>query len=540
MKNNYDGSQTTRATDRSEGKGNTDVSKSAYKGRKGRRPSSRNNGNNKRNGTGYNNSDTSGAVKHSNDESWYLRNPELTQTSTAFNMLYPTGVPFNLLDDAGSVGGTLAKMYDTEIPGVCVLKYIPTIGYAINASDPVNVAATKIYAFVRHMNSGHTNYESADLMLYLLQMRQVYSWYMWMARLYGVLNSYSNVNRNLPKALVKAMGCNYDDLISNMPQLLFYINSYCSKVNALSIPGNMKIFSRAAWMNGGIYYDSDISKAQCYMFQPDSYTTYNAAGTKGGELNQIKLGATALTYSDIVTISEAILGPVFTDEDMNIMSGDILKAYGDSCAKLSPIAANFTTYPVYLPEVLDQIHNARLVGEIPDNEYVQFDITQGNGLIKSTPVISSTDHTVRAGYMVGSLKNLLDFPDNSITDGRTLEASRFMITGYNTWSSSSSKVTLQLDSFGTEILTSMTLITMVNGVPSTTTTLQTLALADVVSFDWIHVFEHAPILHSIFLEGSDHFRISAIPMGELGNYTPVDRTQVYMLHQTALMSLFDI
>lgn len=476
-----------------------------------------------------------------NSPEWYLKNPALTQTATGFNLLYPTGVPFNILDKAHNLGPADAiTMPDTNLGGVCVFRYIPTIGYASSATDPVNVATTKLYAYIRHMNSGHTNYESADLMLYILQMRQCYSWYMWMARLYGTLNSHSPLNRFLPKAVVKAMGVDYDDLINNMPNFLFHINSYAAKLNALSIPDNMALFKRAAWMNAGLYFDSDITKAQTYLFQPYSYTVYNATEAQtGGKLTQVAMPKSGMTYSQIVQASNAILDPVYTDEDMNIMSGDILKAYQGNCLQVTPIDTTYTSYPVYLPEVLDQIHNARILGVEPTGDELQtWAISQANGVLRCLPKATSTDKTDPHLLNV-CLKNLMDFPDNNVSEGRTLESSRFMFTGNLSFTEAGAP-TVTLTSFGTEVIVSAGIFVMDSGVPTLRGVLFSTYNNGTDSIEYIRVFEHAPIIFSASNITDKKFGIKPIPQGEIGNYLTVDDDVLYMLHQTALMSILDL
>lgn len=476
-----------------------------------------------------------------NSPDWYLKNPELTQTATGFNLLYPTGVPFKMLNTANILSGAdTVKMNDTNLPGVCAFRYIPTIGYASNASDPVNVATTKLYAYVRHMNSGHTNYESADLMLYILQMRQCYSWYMWMARLYGILNSHSPLNRFLPKTIVASMGVDYDDLIANMPKFLFHINSYAAKLNALSIPNNMKLFDRAAWMNAGIYFDSDITKAQVYLFTPYSYTIYDPASAQtGGKLAQVQLKMSGIKYEDIALISNSILDPVYTDEDMNIMSGDILKAYQGNCLQVTPIDTTYTSYPVYIPEVLDQIHNARILGVEPTGDELQtWAITQANGVLRSLPKVTSTE-AADVHLLNITLKNLMDFPDNSISEGRTLESSRFMFTGQFSFTEAGLP-TVSLTSFGTEVIVAAMIYNNVNGKPTQDSKVYSTFADSVDPVSSVRAFERAPIMFRAASLGNKKFLITATPEGEIGNYLTVDNDVLYMLHQTALMSILDL
>lgn len=302
-----------------------------------------------------------------NDPSWYAQSPALLRDSASFPFSWPVGAPTNFdLVPFGTVSKT--SQVAESIPGIMAINFSPTIGVSKDQTSPINIAARQIYSFVRHANSGHANYDSPDLMMYLIAMDSAYMWLSYMTRVYGTAMVYSTNNRYLPKALLKVMNANFDDVHSNLAQLRFYINEFAYKIASLCVPAGMSYFTRHAWMCSNVYLDSNSSKGQMYVFVPASYyvfreqvngpayLTARSTQVSGREIEN-------LTVNDMVEIGKEILEPILSSEDMNIMSGDILKAFGgDNLMKVSPIDEAYTVEPIYVEEVLTQIENAVAVG----------------------------------------------------------------------------------------------------------------------------------------------------------------------------------
>lgn len=310
----------------------------------------------------------------SNDFSWYNTLPELTQAAANFSFANPLGTRLNLTAQ-GSVdvldlwNETSRGPYNRTIPGFMFIHWNPTIGCSLDGNSPVNVTARNIYSFVRHANSGASNYDATDLMIYLLALDSVYSCYNAAARAYGYLNLYSPVNRYMPRYLVEGLGFDFDDLLANQAQFMFAINNICFKISSFAVPNFMSYYLKHMWMNSNAYRDKPNLKAQVYAFVQDTFfqyqTNYNSTNYAGLKRISAPWHHSACTVSEWVSFMEDLINPLLASEDMGIMSGDILKAFGmQNLFNVMPITQEYAIDPIYNPEVLIQIQNLSIMGNI--------------------------------------------------------------------------------------------------------------------------------------------------------------------------------
>lgn len=295
-----------------------------------------------------------------NDPMWYAQNPSLLRDAASFPYGWPVGNRLQL--DAG------ANIDAGSIPGVMAFYVSPSFGKADSENDPINMAARNIYAYVRHANSGHTNYDAPDLMLYLLAMDSVYSYHSFLKRVYGLARAYTPINRYYPKALLHAMGIDYDDVMANLAQLRYGINVLQAKFNSMRIPNSMSYMARHMWMYTNIYQDGDTDKCQTYFYTPHSFYTYGYDEDGSGMLKYTEFmkGFTAgnlYTVQDLLDFGNALINPILSSEDMGIMSGDILKAFGaGNLVSLTPVDTDYMVLPEYNTEVLSQMENVSMIG----------------------------------------------------------------------------------------------------------------------------------------------------------------------------------
>lgn len=302
-----------------------------------------------------------------NDWRWYAQNEQLLKDSASFPYSWPLGNKLNL-------GVNAPEVNKGSLPGVMAIWTAPTFGWSDNPNSPVNVAARNIYSYVRHANSGHANYDAPDLMLYMCAMDSIYSYLAFLKRIYGVISTYSYTNRYYPKAVVTAMTVDYDDVQRNLADFRGFINSFAVKVGSMCIPASMSYMAKHMWMYSGLYYDSDQDKAQTYLFVPNNLYRYTLDGDGAGMLEGFSFAEyyttrgtgnepSYMNFEALRKIADDMLNPILRSEDMNIMSGDILKAFGSAnIYKVEGIGETYTVLPSYEPEVLDQIQNMSLMG----------------------------------------------------------------------------------------------------------------------------------------------------------------------------------
>lgn len=307
---------------------------------------------------------------YSNDPAWYASDPTLAKDSASIPFSWATGTTSNL-------GGVMRQYYSNNAeyftaPGICALYLRPSGGESSSPNSPLNVAATALYSYVRHANSGSANYDSPDLMLYVMAMGDIVAMTNFMIRAYGVASLYSTRNRYLPDALLKAMHIDPDDLRTNLAQFRYGINLIMSKISSLAVPSTFSYLKRKAFLYSGIYTEGTSAKDQMYLYVPASYyqldvQTDTGTGDVSTALKQvtyldpmgIEVSSNYYTVNQLLTILNNMVDPMIKSEDMNIMSGDILKAYGTSgIIKFGRLLEDYSVPIGFDIAVLEQIKNA--------------------------------------------------------------------------------------------------------------------------------------------------------------------------------------
>lgn len=414
-----------------------------------------------------------------NDWRWYAQNEQLLKDTASYPYTYPLGNQIDL----GQYG---ALANQESIPGIMRINIAPAIGWSDQLNSPVNVAARNIYTNLRQANSGSVNYDAADYMIYLIAMDSCYSYLEWMKRVYGVVQTYSYTNRYYPKALVQAMGVDFQDIQKNLADFRAFINNYAVKVGAMCIPATMSYMAKHMWMYKHVFVDSIQDKAQTYIFNPVGFYVFSLdPTTKAGRLDLLNpfvfhnssvpiAGGLpgdqglpdGMTLQRIRDYGNCLLDPILGNQDFNTMSGDTLKAFGGSMIfKTEGITETYTVMPVYDQMALDQIQNCTLlgnlvtmvpkegayfgemqaIGEAEPNSfatYYTWSITQNpeNGVINFTPraarlrtglALTYETETTNAGRNAIACDKYITFDHSGVTPAETMEASRMCNIGRN-------------------------------------------------------------------------------------------------------------
>ena len=490
-----------------------------------------------------------------NDPSWYAANPSLLKDAASYSFNNPIGNKVTLAH--GAVSGSFA------VPGVYSLRTMDVPGVAMDGTAPVNVAAKNIYSFVRHANSGHSNYDSPDLMIYLLAMDQVYAALAYMARAYGVMGTYSQTNRYLPQALMSSMRLDFNDFMANLADFRYYINSTAVKVGSMCVPKTMAYFTRHMWMYTNVYKDSESDKAGLYLYNPAYFFRFEpTTSTQGGQLVAVTWeGSTSgagklMKFSQLKEKVDSLINPILSDEDMNIMSGDILKAFtADGVFKMGPIPESYAIEPVYNEEVLNQINNATLLGK-PRTEGLKIhQVNEGAnaGNIVFRPVFTAPN----GGYDVWSLPVLFNSYRRSPEPADVMVGSRLTVIG----AKGANDTSFVPASAGSDIALEGEVYTFASGagdawvvdnpdqayhvqkymfmqandasetVPVTAYNLRTWAYQE--QFDWHPQMFIVPYIGG---EGAISNVKVQLPFVDLDNYTLLHDSDLAKLHETALLS----
>lgn len=505
-------------------------------------------------------------IKHDyNDASWYAKNDQMLKDAASFSYNSPIGdrIGVNFITSALD---QIQEYTANYVPGVCAFHIAPTIGKSIDSTSPANMAAQNIYSFVRYMNSGAKNYDQADLMLYLLAMDSVYSAWNWIKRIYGYISIYSQYSRYMPDALAVADNVDYNDIKQHLSDLRYSLNQWAAQITSFCVPATMTYFVRHSWMYSNVYKDSDTLKAQMYLFTPTYFWKYDETGSEyGGQLVPVTINSHATTsapdpwtYEGLVELMRSLIDAVSYSEDIGVMSGDILKAYGDSkLFKLSKVEPDYTVIPIYNEEVLNQMHNSTIIdfavqADNGQQTYPSATVTQdpNSGYLIFNPVTS-------ASY-VALTNHVINMPWNDVTPANTMVATR--LTAGFVWNQSTPTGYALYGSgiYGTECVTERNIVYVAengqtgvrsfqrffdsdNVVPIDT---YNVALVEINHLCLITQFDWHPLLHMFKVESSGSGRPTRVDyrgiIGDMNNYTVISNEDLERLHKTAIMSEFDI
>lgn len=334
-----------------------------------------------------------------NPVEWYYPNEQLGKDSASIAYHILTGTGHNIFRD-----DILGLKSQYVVPGIMTIRLVDGVGYSNGPTSTINTAIRSIYSWVRHQNSGHSNYEAPDLGMYILAMSEVYARYAEVCRIYRVAMTYKWVNRYIPDTVLAALGADAADIRANLAQFRAGLNVIAAKISSLAVPNIFPVFKRRDMLYSNIYMDSDTDRGQYYIFKKANYRIFSpTAAATGGSLishDEVELHtpvSAKLTVKQLLDHLTSILEPILSDEDMNIMSGDILKAYGrESLYVVNGVDENATCQPVYDETVLSQIENMTC---LPMSVFMSAD-TQGNRVSTNRGVTgSSWDISQTDGYL---------------------------------------------------------------------------------------------------------------------------------------------
>lgn len=471
-----------------------------------------------------------------NDVSWYAGSAQLLKDAASLAFSNPQGIA---VDEPG--------IYLPSYP-INVYYAEPSIGKANLASDPVTVAARQIYSFVRHANSGSANYEAPDLMMYLLAMGELYSVYGWLTRAYGLLRFFNGMNRAVPKHLFDLLGLQYDDFIQHIADYRLFINQTVRKINSFFVPKHLPYFMRKLFIYSGVYKDSPEDKAEIFFLQPESFLQFDGTSDpNGSKLRRYVVPTMAnspMTFSQLVTYVNNLMDPLLAEEDINIMSGDILKAYQKDVLALNEIDENYLVVPEFSGEMIAQFHNASVLyhNSIPGSS---FEVTQtSTGVIQQTKVVSIAATNVATGLSntAFSKPQILDADDDTSPE-YVMTATRLKAFGNITTNGSGDEI-FTITECGTEVIVKAATLMISNtgtaiyqGLPFAVDAMGSNAAGELGATDTVVARVHYAPLRYVY--NSTNSYTNAIH-GEINNFTLLLPYTQYKMDTVAFLSLFGV
>lgn len=321
-----------------------------------------------------------GKTSARNAINWYNRNPQALAGAANISTVFPTGSVYPWLN--------LDKNGVACMPAVMSIGLATTLG--TSADVPLNQASQGNYSFVVHANSRNKLYDAPDLTINYLASANIFAALAKGIRAYGSMLMFTAENLQMPEALIRAQGFNYQDLLNNYYRMRNDLNIRIARARDVWVPKDIPLIERWFWLNTNIYMDSQSVKDQFYVLNVTTFYKFSEiSSTSGGELVLTdKVSVTDweggdVTWSKYLSMVDDMLDVFMGSQDRGIMSGDVLKAYGgENLYRLDEVPEGYTVIPTYDPEVLTQIMNATYVPNL-----VMSRITQNNS--GTTPVLET-------------------------------------------------------------------------------------------------------------------------------------------------------
>lgn len=478
-----------------------------------------------------------------NDPKWYSASEQLLNDAFSMSTPYALGSPLTFDDVPKTVPSTINTKTQYWASGILTLDVLPIPGISRDGYSPVNIAAGKLYQWVRHANAGSTMYDTADLMMYMLAMDNAYMLWGWLARAYGVMRTYNQTNMYMPKELIKAMGIDFNSVYSRLSDLRYMINQFGSEIGSYAVPAVMPYFTRHAWLFSNVYTDSPSFKAQLYVINPTMLYTWVDAPSTGerGYLAPQPIGNSAnlLTYDNLLELIQMTTSGL-GDSDFRVMSGDVLKAYGlNNLLTVPEITPDYTVLPVYSEEVLMQIQNVQgVMGILSTDNYANARITQNDNV---EVICNPTFQTQPPCHCDRTMMNFsVDHP----TPSDVAVASRLMVFEDPTTLNANGTY-VNLFTAGSEVVTRIHVRTLQNGGNAKVTAYRTQEYANNVNLNLVAPLSHFhyhPLIRAYNTETVDSqtvYKMGGV-IGDLENATVVDALSKKKMDDTALLSLFDV
>nr|QXV86474.1 capsid protein [Rat picobirnavirus] len=411
-------------------------------------------------------------AKADNDPSWYTHIWPVVGDVAKLPFSSKVGQPINTLkvDRLSSVGtgGTYTLQTSTwanTITGIMTLKLAPTAGFSDGPDSAINVAMEQILTKQRAANAGRINYDRTEIMFLVQAMDSAYMLYEELTRVNKIFGCYDYKNAYLPDALIQSLGFS-PNLVKDWANFKKMLDLFAYKLGSINVPDQFDFIHRHIWLYTNVYKDASDSKSQFYAYVPHGYYVFkegqeNSESYLSYTTRQDLYGAQLVDSLDqIQQAIDTIMNPILGSEDLNLVSADLVKAFGEGgMIKIRPVEDNEAFAPVYSQEVLLQMMNAIIFNT---NQIAGNDITVDNSNLTTgpflvcKPTIPYTDDVAQAFTASKPIVNFIDMettPENILVATRLMPSVERVVSGVG----SGSTAVLQITSSGTEICASASL-----------------------------------------------------------------------------------
>lgn len=483
-----------------------------------------------------------------NKAAYYIKNPIILEQATQLSF-------------QNFIGGHGIDNYN--IPSIMRIHMNPSPGrtwqgatghYTHATRTGINMAATKLFNRLSMSSGRNMAYAPQDVATTILAMSQLLAMHSYVKRLFQASRCWNNYNRMFPRAIIQAMGIDYDDFVDHYSDYRTRYNALITAVNQLPIFMNCGYLEKSATQYSYIFTDDESPLAQVYVYVPYSTWIVDESSDERGTVLSTTVvvpeGKTTRTFGDLIQkVLQPMVDALITSSTLNLVYADLLNlASKDSSFKF--VALDFVIdgealLPVYNHEALLHIHNMTAMS-IPDAP------SDGVGYTKNNDVIHDPDNNAIRYQPVFTKKNitngnvlnhwLVDSPEPSPNAEMRLEMLRYLSLHSNNTVSIGGKDYVTYSVLTDYYVVSFEIIQ--NGLEDEVHflnakdggTLDDMIASKLSQFDW------APLYLSVDggVTSGDHSGSIRCVHGDLNFYTEVTEDYINRLAEVIYLGLFDI
>lgn len=344
-------------------------------------------------------------ISQSNPYAWYANFPQYADDVARLSFGLPVGQPLLL--------NTVSNQKDAvAASGLMTIHFTPCPGISKDMTSPINRQAVRVYSYLRSMLRSANAYDAADLMMYMLGVDSLYTYWAYLRRAYGVAQLFTPMNKYYPRRLLQAMGIS-PDIVNNLADFRAYINRFALNIGRFAMPKDFDLTARHQWMCSGLYLDGQGTRAQTYMFVPALFWQFDNTVETGSQLKGVQFGSfestpTFRTLDQLITFGETLIADFDNDEDTMNISGDIYRAYNGNLFSVEETPDNYSVVPIYDETVLSQIENSIAVGRwVNSSNTLSMPVISQNPTVNNGAIIFNP--TCDGGGIVSQSKRLRNF-----------------------------------------------------------------------------------------------------------------------------------
>lgn len=499
---------------------------------------------------------------HTNDPSWYFRDPVLKQglTSMPTFEFRGTNIPLDITMDHNSSITTEMEVVKLKSPTIAAHYLNPSPGVSTSGTSAINMAARMMYSKLSSSNAKTSNYAPQDVSTLMLAIGEVVSLISHATRLYGITQFFNRMNRAIPEALLRAHGItDAATWTQNLPAFRANLNQLITVANSIAFPSNIPYFKKCSYVYQNVYIDDESEMTAYHIMMP--YTTWTI-DEDDYEQGTILKTSTEITGHNVTTHLRTIIDELLTSTTYNYIYSDILNlatrgVLGSDLLSFGTIPIDYVTEPILSDQFNWQIMNATICG-IPNGTLVTEGVyndlsTPNNDVYPSVdynglfymPTWNSTGATWYTNY--NYLEPIIRVQNVNISEDDLIE--NLVYTGTHKTHlkkvDSSIKSNTQAVSLPDHYVVKSKIF---YGDPSITDNFVNLSHNSVTSTNtglaMCGEFQHFPLLYAAFSDstGSDgvHIPKDLRFFGRFGSYTRGIRTAINRMRDAAYMGLFTL